>query len=187
MLSHNCTHCNAANDMHTPSCWYCHADLAAQLTADGAQADEGIGLRERLRAGVWFACAGAIPAVLFLLLFGGRTLDLQALLFFLLAPSTIAGLFGEFLGASILDEGEVSTAAEACWRGLVVAVFSFITYLIVLVVPFTRNPNAPDPFATFLFLCFYGSIFVGWLVLLVGASAGWLLFKCRAQLGAGCA
>jgi hypothetical protein len=89
-----------------------------------------------------------------------------------LLPALIAGVCGASLGSSILDPARIQTLAQAAGRGVIVAATSFLFYILLISV-------AASGGAMFFILLIYGSIIIGWLLAIVGALAGGLLFKRR--------
>src|SRR5215212_10152555 len=136
-------------------------------------------------AGDWFMRAAAVPCSLILALAlcnepsQSATAFLMYFFILLLGPVIIAGGWGAALGAEILDREQTRSAGRATFLGLVVAGVSFVTYLLILC--FCLSGFGLDPRSSFfgLFILFlvYGSLLVGWLVALVGALAGALLYK----------
>jgi hypothetical protein len=123
----------------------------------------------RLLAVVWFSVAAVIPAAFALYLDAKPITPLE---FFLVCglPVIIAGLCGFVLGARILDPGAVGRPAAAALCGMWVMALMFILYVAGVSVA----AGSGEAFVT-LFLA--GILFVGWLLLIVGAASGWLLYK----------
>jgi len=150
-------------------------------------------LSRRLFAGAWFAVAAVIPvAYYFLLLRGdggpqsgaglpnfGGSLALTASV-----PILIAGVCGLLLGSTILDAAETKGAGRAIVMGLAIALLSYLLLFTVSAVLLSFNND--DIVGTIVFLgvlFLYGLVFVGWLVAVVGAAAGGLLYLYRLKVG----
>jgi hypothetical protein len=177
-----CEQCGLINWQVEEKCQHCGLSLPQEQSFDLAANDSGVpakpGIIEhpKLSAGLWFAGAGSIPALLFVMVAGGsRALSTAAFPLFVLLPAFIAGLCGARFGSSILDPARVRTSAQAAGRGVIVAAASFLFYIILISLVTSAG-------AAFFFLLFYGSIIIGWLVTIVGALAGWLLYKRREGL-----
>lgn len=147
----------------------------------------------RLLAGLWFAVAGCIP-VSFVFLSGlvaADNINSKVILFGIL-PVLIAGICGFRLGSSILDANLVKNSKQAIMQGIKVALFSYAFFipLFSLGTAFYFSIYEASPNRTFvddfmggllgsLFAGFIGLILVGWLIVLISAIAGWILFKLR--------
>lgn len=132
----------------------------------------------RLLATAWFAVAGAIPGLLVILLASlGGDAPPRLVLVIWMATILIAALYGAALGALILDPTRVGTGSQAFLQGGVVAGFSFVTFVFLFSLFLSFQSGHFDFFTAFFALMLYGSLLFGWLVLLVGGLAGWLLFR----------
>jgi hypothetical protein len=142
----------------------------------------------RLFASIWFAMAALIPVIFVMVIsFFLFEIDITIsdfLLSAVLLPISSAAICGFIFGSAILDRSRVKTSAEAKNRGFNVAVFSYILYnLMLLPTAFLINysngiePTTSNVIGGVALIFFYGSIFVGWLILIVGSYAGWLLHK----------
>jgi hypothetical protein len=174
-----CEQCGLINWQVEEKCQHCGLSLPQEQSFDLAANDSGVpakpGIVEhpQLSAGLWFAGAGSIPALLFVMTAGGsRSLSTAAFPLFVLLPAFVAGVCGACFGSSILDPSRVQTPAQAAGRGFIVAAASFLFYILLISVVASGG-------VAFFFLLFYGSIIIGWLVAIVGALAGWLLYKRR--------
>lgn len=131
----------------------------------------------RLLSAIWFACAGSIPS----LAIWGFSLwrDPYADFNFnwiAVLPTALATFYGSLLGARIVDPAKVITHARAFWRGVLIAFLSFIT-LITAFSLLGNEMNSQIYFRNFVFLLYFGSIFAGWEVLIIGGLAGWFLYS----------
>lgn len=147
----------------------------------------------RVFAGTWFANAASIPAgisVLIVMLHAAERGWTNGLAFLAIAaPVIIAWIAGYYFGSAILDESRVYKGGQASARGLGVAALSFVAYMVVLsfVIAVGASINDAHPverfFGTFfgglLMLTFFGAIFVGWFVAIVGLTAGYWLYRYR--------
>ena len=115
-------------------------------------------------------------------------------------PVSVAGMFGYFVGSRILVSSQTGTAKQAALCGLKVGLFSFSLFAPVfsLIAAVDLSLLEPTPGGTFLvevlksffgalgMVIIMGGIVLGWLIALVAAAAGWLLYKIRpALLGSG--
>jgi uncharacterized membrane protein len=136
-------------------------------------------------AAKWFLCAASMACALMLAVFlinePPRSVPeflLNASVIFA-APVIITGAWGASLGAKILDPAATRSAGRAALIGLAVSVASFVSYVLILSLCFATlglNPRG-GVLTVFISLLIYGSILVGWLVGVVGALAGALLYK----------
>lgn len=158
-------------------------------------------------AGAWFAAAsliliGAIAFVVFQPRFegprGNNFPDLQffydnfvlALLFIAL-PFLCACFGGILYGSDILDLNRVETARKATICGLKASLTAWVAFiplfsaLVAFYMGFFDRSKQEGFFVaiikSFFAMLFYtslvGSIAFGWLILIIGAVAGWLLFR----------
>jgi len=141
-----------------------------------------------LFAGLWFALAGLIPVILVIsIAFGLFEVDITKTDFLVSAvflPISSAAICGFIFGSAILDRSRIKTTAEAKRRGFYIAVFSYILYnLMLLPTAYLINsfngiePTGPNVVGGVWLVFFYGLLFVGWLILIVGSAAGRLLQK----------
>ena len=139
----------------------------------------------RMYAAKWFLGAASMACALILAVFlisePPRSVPeflLNALVTFA-APVIITGAWGASLGAKILDPAMTRSAGRAALIGLAVSVVSFVSYVLILSLCFATLGLNPEGgvLTVFISLLIYGSILVGWLVGVVGALAGALLYK----------
>lgn len=146
-----------------------------------------------LFAGVWFSAASCIPVIYTFIISRSPDFSITTILLYAIIPISIAFFFGGALGSDILNPNKVTTSTKAILEGIKIALFSFVVYVLAfgLFTAFYQtifNPNSQD-FLTVDFMKnlllglvlsgIVGSIMVGWLVIIAGAIAGWLLFKYR--------
>jgi len=152
---------------------------------------------QRLFAGVWFAVAGAIPTTIAFLFvgewmeigrdnFGSEFSSLFTYLFYLLLPILAAGVSGCTFGAMLMKPNFIPSSPRAVWQGIMVGLLFYILFAFALSIGYTilfaiggstRNPI--DNFLGMLGIASVGAVMFGWLVLLVGGLAGWVLFRIR--------
>ena len=150
-----------------------------------------------LLAGGWFAAASCLPLSLLWIEFISDAWDrswyviLGGTLVYGLLPISITGLLASRLGVAILDIHRVGTSWQAISRGATIAVASFFAYTILLglvgAVFFSLSEHTPGSnriievlmlfFGALLLVPVLGFFIVGWLAVIVGALAGWLLYK----------
>lgn len=139
-------------------------------------------LARRLFAALWFAVAAVIPVGFYFLFFplsGGRGYQAMTVV----VPIFVAGISGFALGADILDDEETKTVFQAIWRGLAIGALSYLFLFTVVLVSLTAyNSDSNDIFGLVILMAvvfLYGLFFVGWLIAIVGAAAGGLLYLFR--------
>jgi hypothetical protein len=110
-------------------------------------------------------------------------------------PVVISGMSGLLLGSDILDPVRVPTAQRAMARGGLVALISALTYALSLGLFAGVGMSISESHGTGggwdamlevlgLFLVgligtvVIGLFTLGWIAIIVGAVAGWLLYKC---------
>ena len=136
----------------------------------------------RLLAGAWFALAAAVPVAYYFLLnpLNGKGLPILggSLILTVVVPIFIAGVCGLALGADILNREETTNAFRAAGRGLLVALLSYLVLFVgaTLVLAAADSADVIGLIAVSAFFFFYGLIFIGWLIALVGAAAGGFLY-----------
>jgi hypothetical protein len=140
-------------------------------------------LTRRLLAGAWFALAAVIPVAYYFLfppVDGGGGGGLPTFLLTAAVPIVISGIGGLALGSDILDAETTTNALQAVGRGLLVAGFSYLLLFTGsgLVLAFLMKDLIGLILLEF-FIFLYGLFFIGWLLALVGAVAGLLLYLCR--------
>ena len=144
-------------------------------------------------AGMWFSAASCVPVIFTHLTSPNPHISFTVILLYVLIPISIAFIFGVTLGSDILNPNKVRTAKEAMIKGLNVSLLSYVVFVLLFALYFgiyqtifDRNPHefltvdfAKNLLFGLVIVVFFGTIVVGWLVLIVGTLAGWLLFKCR--------
>jgi hypothetical protein len=144
----------------------------------------------RLVAGIWFAVAAVIPTIIFLRVFwpatSGRSLYDAVLL---VGPLLTGGISGSAIGVHILNPKRVATGTGAIGRGVLVALFAFILYMLLVGLvtsvtagPFSFELSMIGPFIVLLYGTVVAIQTAGWVMLLTGAVAGWLLYFFRGRL-----
>ncbi|MCM3873550.1 MAG: hypothetical protein ND895_22935 [Pyrinomonadaceae bacterium] len=152
-----------------------------------------------LLVGIWFAAASCIPLSLVWIefVFGALGKPWHALLGRVLGlcvlPILIAFVIGLWFGSDILEPDRVGTSGRAILRGGLVAMSSTLVYSLILGLfagiwmSISERPPGNGPILDALQLFLVGlagtlvlSLFtVGWIAVIVGAIAGWLLYKLR--------
>jgi len=170
--------------------------MVTNLDSDYVQVTHGrwkLGLKARLMAAGWFAAAACVPVFLTILVFGtalgggagsgfGFGWVIWFLWLFALIPVSAAMLLGFIFGGRIVDPIHRSTGRRAALWGTLVASCSYVLLSAAWAgsITLSSNPYRPaslsDAASSFLMLLFLGSILVGWLILGVGAVAGYLLY-----------
>ncbi len=141
-------------------------------------------------AGSWFAAVFSIPVALF-----WYESDKSAImfLFFVAPPMLVSFLCGEAFGSDILDSGDVQTSRQALIKGFETSLLTYLFFVPVFTIIFAVYlcifQHDPHEWLTIQFLknifvgLFYvgvvGTLVVGWLLAILGALAGWTLFKFR--------
>jgi hypothetical protein len=134
-----------------------------------------------LFAGLWSAFSALIPVGYSLLLFGDWLPKFGgSLLITALAPILLSVLMGLLLGSDILDPKETKSKLKAVGLGLSVAALSFLfLFLIPAILTVFTSDDTLGTIAAFAVFFLYGLFIVGWLVAIVGALAGLLLYLLR--------
>jgi hypothetical protein len=154
-----------------------------------------LGLTPRLIAAGWFAVAALIGILSVVVVLSALSAPSQgrverdshqfALLGLMALPIAIASLFGFTLGSRILDSQQKRSAPRSVVLGMLIAFLSYLTmpifhlvWALILVGQGFESQNALtiDPY-WILAIWGVGAILVGWLLLIAGGTAGFLLFK----------
>jgi len=149
----------------------------------------GLGLKARLMVAAWFAGSACIP-VLFFFVFSwaiSSNSRFDAALWFIwlfaAIPISSAALLGFIFGCQIVDPYSRITSGRAALRGMALASFSFVLTIVAcgMLAAVSTNLSWSDSLvrsAEIMFLTFiFGFFVVGWLVVIIGALAGWLLYR----------
>jgi hypothetical protein len=95
-----------------------------------------------------------------------------------IVPIIIGGLLGFILGAQILISGKVRKPIEAVVIGIKVSVITYFTssliaYVVIMIDSIIADHELRLGWQIYSF--FYVTFYFGWLIIVVGAAAGWLL------------
>ncbi len=120
---------------------------------------------------------GGLPPLEFLFLAG-------------LLPVLCAGLSGYFFAAALLDPDGDFTPGRAAGRGIITTFAGFGLYCLLAALGFTVvtafQRGLIEAAATFFtalgLLSIAGLLLIGWLLVLVGAVGGWLLWRNRLRM-----
>lgn len=140
-------------------------------------------LARRAFAGVWFGFLAAIPVAFFFVFLWRETATQQDIPFFWIfigGPILLAGICGYFLGHTILDPAKVRTSGRAMLRGLTVSLLAFVLFFVTspLVIALTsKDPSRSLSGWPLIFI--FATVYIGWLVAIVGVVGGALLFMYR--------
>jgi hypothetical protein len=165
-----CKVCGTINPAIRMNCRDCESDLA-RPSEQGPYDGTTLGLPIRLFTAAWFGGAAVIP-----ILFSVAVLFNFGLLLLGIVPISAAALFGFTFGAKIVDRSTGQSGKSAAYRGATVALFAFVAYLILAYV-FLGGLAGTITITAFLYFAGIAFIFVGWLVLVIGALAGFTLYK----------
>ena len=141
-----------------------------------------ITLKQRAYAGLWFTVAGISPWMYRLGDFISATPEanvLEFVVWFMFFPALIAGLLGALLAAAILDPHKVRSAWNAAFRGLIIALLSFLLSAIMISGWEAYNNEYGSFGGTLFMMLVVGGMVIGWMALLIGAFAGLLLYQFR--------
>jgi len=135
-----------------------------------------------LIAALWFGFAGFVPFLfIFFLTMAGRSVPshiLQGLMIYGLLPALIAGFIGWVSGSGILYRANITTSRQAMKRGAGVAFKSLIFYTALSAISISLSGSHYTNLFSMLIAMLIGSIIVAGLpVSIIGAVAGWTLFK----------
>jgi hypothetical protein len=98
------------------------------------------------------------------------------LFLYVILPAFLAGTSGFVIGADILNRSGVTTARQACKRGLLVALSAWLAFAVILSLVAAKESAAGFPYMLFLVLAF-GSVTVGWVIAAAGVATGLLLYR----------
>ena len=134
-----------------------------------------IGFELRLISAFYFALAALVPILFFYAIFGWSDA-----LIISWVPFTLAGLFGFNVGAKILDPRACVSGIVASWSGVKTAGLAFVSNMVIFSIIGSVS-GSDNPIGLFVISLVFGSLYVGWLVLITGAIAGILLFLLRSR------
>lgn len=186
-----CTECQTVNHLDELVCSVCGSmfemiplskDKARSFSNDHLPA---LAWGPRMFSAVWFAGTALVP-LLFLTGFTGlgNTSGGGDSFFLIGIPILLAATAGFSVGARILDRSTTRSGFGAVWKGVLTAGLSFIVYLVLLsvVAGFTAYSAIRESgellnavAGVFVLYLYYGSMILGWIVLISGALSGALL------------
>jgi hypothetical protein len=145
-----------------------------------------ITLKQRAYAGLWFMAAGStwVLSLSSVFLSGPPPVPpVEGVLWFVTLPIVANGLIGALLGAYILDSHRVRSGWLAAFLGLMVSVLGFLCYALLVSARegyWHGSLSIEQSFVQMLFLMLLvGSLAIGWMVVMIGGVAGWLLYRIR--------
>jgi hypothetical protein len=142
----------------------------------------------RAFAGVWFAFLAVIPVAFFFLFLGGGNAQQQGTTFlrlFIGGPILLAGICGCWLGSSILDPAKVRTPGQAMLHGLKVALLAHVLFAAMLSLILTLTSEDPARLLSrWPLILIFMTVYIGWLVAIVGVVGGALLYMYRVMSAA---
>ncbi len=141
-------------------------------------------------AGSWFAALFSIPVLLF---WNQTQKSAATFIFFVVPPMIVSFVCGEAFGSEILLPNNVQTSKNALVKGLKISILTYMFFIPVFALifavylcEFTRDPHEwltvqfiENFFKGLFYICIVGTISVGWLLAILGAIAGWSLYKFR--------
>lgn len=137
-----------------------------------------------LFAGLWFAIASTIPVGYYLIRFSdglpilGGSVILTAII-----PIILSGFMGMLLGSNILDTEETKSELKAIGLGFTVAMLSYLFLFIVpMILTIFTSGDIFGAIVAFVVFFLYGLLMVGWLVAIIGAATGLLLYLLRLRI-----
>ena len=141
------------------------------------------GVARRAFAAAWFAVAASIP-IGFYFLVDPLSSGIAWKTMTICGPIGAAGIIGSLLGSGILSK--TTSRPRAALRGFAIAALSYLLFFIIELTGFLLyNPDIASSEEIFrsvylLALMFgIGLLMFGWLIALVGAGAGALLYQFR--------
>jgi uncharacterized membrane protein len=139
--------------------------------------------KESIAAGSWFTLAGATPGLCLVLYLGAHDPNPPPHYIYglwVVVPAVIAGISGLGIGGDILNRSIINSSLGAAKRGIRIACTSLVIYLPLMGFAASTQYDRISPWLTlnmaFMYLIF-GSIYAGWLVVIIGALAGLLLYQ----------
>lgn len=141
-------------------------------------------------AGSWFAAAFSIP-VAFIWFESDKSPII--FLFFIAPPMIVSFLCGEVFGSDILDSCDVQTSKQALIKGFQTSLITYIFFVPVFTVVFAvylcvykydehewlTIQFIENIFKGLYYVSIIGTLIFGWLLAILGAFAGWALYKFR--------
>jgi hypothetical protein len=121
-------------------------------------------------AGFLLTAAWFLPGII-------RSQDPLAFLLYVGLPGIAAAAAGAVLRAPILDATRMRTPAEAAFRGAVVGSVAILLFAPMFALVFTWTaPGRSTLLGLTAAVLIFAALAVWWLVVMIGALLGWLLF-----------
>lgn len=134
--------------------------------------------RPRLFAALVFGAAGLLLAAAWFFPVVVPSRSLVGLTLYVVLPGAAATLAGGAIGAPLLDPVRCRSGAAAALRGGATALAALVVYAPLLAFGIKwAEPGWTNPFALAWLVLTLGLIAVGWMVALVGAGAGWIVWR----------
>lgn len=131
----------------------------------------------RTLAGITFGAAGVLLTAAWFLPTAVRNQDPVALLLYVGLPGVAAAAAGAAFGGPLLDATRVRTPGAAAVRGALVATLAILIFAPLFALVFTwANPGRTTVLGLTAAVLIFVALVVWWVVVMVGALLGWLLF-----------
>ncbi len=134
--------------------------------------------RPRLFTALVFGAAGLLLAAAWFLPVVAPSRRPVAFMLYIVLPGVAAGLAGGLLGAPLLDPSKCRSGASAALRGAATSLAALVIFapLFAFGIKWTE-PGWTNPLGLAWLVLMVGLLAVGWMVAVVGAGAGWLVWR----------
>ena len=140
--------------------------------------DDLAATRPRLFAALIFGAAGLLLAAAWFLPVVVPSRRPVGFVLYIVLPGVAAGVAGGLLGAPLLDPASCRSGASAAFRGAATALAALVIFapLFAFGIKWTE-PGWSSPLGLAWLVLTVGLLAVGWMVAVVGAGAGWLVWR----------
>lgn len=139
-------------------------------------------------AGSWFAALFSIPVFL---IWNQTDKSPTTFIFFVVPPMIVSFVCGEAFGSEILLPNYIQSSKKALIKGLKISILTYMFFIPVFAVVFavylcifSRNPHEwltvqfiENLLKGLFYISIVGTIAFGWLLSILGAFAGWILYR----------
>jgi hypothetical protein len=140
-------------------------------------------VRPRLFAALAFGAAGLLLSGAWFLPLVVPSRNVVGLTLYVALPSLAATIAGGVLGAPLLDPARCRSAWDAALRGAATSLAALVLFALLFGFGIKwTEPGWTSPFGLAWLVLTVGLLAVGWMVAVVGAGVGWLVWRRLSRL-----
>lgn len=140
-------------------------------------------VRPRLFAALAFGAAGLLLSGAWFLPLVVPSRNVVGLMLYVALPSLTATIAGGALGAPLLDPSRCRSAWDAALRGAATSLVALVLFALLFGFGIKwTEPGWTSPFGLAWLVLTVGLLAVGWMVAVVGAGVGWLVWRRLSRL-----